>query len=108
MANQRESRESDMQNQRGNMQSGSNTQQTSTTQQGSKSQMKGGQGAKDKDQMTPSSGRPDDVRDQSRGSGTMGSQQHTNAGSTGTSGGQHSPQSGGAGRSGSSGSQGNS
>lgn len=38
--------------------------------------------------------RRDDPRDQSRGSGTLGTGQHTEAGSNGTSGGQISPQPG--------------
>lgn len=40
------------------------------------------------------SDRTENVQDQSRGSGTLGTQQHTEAGSTGTSGGQISPQPG--------------
>lgn len=59
---------------------------------GSGTQMKGGWSQRGRGGS--SMGRPDDVRDQSRGSGTLGVHQHTEAGSTGTSGGQISPQPG--------------
>lgn len=71
--------------------------QQENLQSGSKTQMKGGQSSKQgsgSGSMEPESGRPDDVRDQSRGSGTQGTRQHVEAGNTGTSGGQVSPQAG--------------
>jgi hypothetical protein len=60
--------------------------------QSSRMQMKVGQPQRGRGGPVP--GRPDDVRDQSRGSGILGTEQHTDAGSTGTSGGQISPQPG--------------
>jgi len=86
---------SNQDNEHGNTQSGGNTQNK-----GGQSQSgRGGSGA-----MDPSKRRPDEMRDQSRGSDRMGTEQHSNAGSTGTSGGQTSPQPGQAARTGGSGS----
>lgn len=69
------------------------------TQSGGNTQMKGGQsqqgqGESGSTKKEKDKGRTDDMRDQSRGSGTLGAEQHTEAGSTGTSGGQVSPQPG--------------
>ena len=81
MPNQPESSENrNSERERGNAWSGSGT------------QMRGGWSQRGRGGIP--SARPDGVRDQSRGSGTLGQSQHTNAGSTGTSGGQISPQPG--------------